>query len=36
MKKIMMMMAAVMLLSSVDANAQGFLKKLKDKVKEKV
>ena len=36
MKKIMMMMAAVMLLSSVDANAQSFLKKLKDKVKEKV
>ena len=31
MKKLMMMLVALLMLSTVDANAQGFLKKLKQK-----
>ena len=36
MKKIVMMMAALLMLSMVDANAQGFLKKLKQKAQQAV
>ena len=36
MKKIVMMMAALLMLSTADANAQGFLKKLKQKAQQAV
>ena len=36
MKKIVMMMAALLMLSTADANAQGFLKKLKQKAQAAV
>ena len=36
MKKIVMMMAALLMLSTADANAQGFLKKLKQKAQQVV
>ena len=36
MKKIVMMMAALLMLSTVDADAQGFLKKLKQKAQQAV
>ena len=36
MKKIIMMMAALLMLSMADANAQGFLNKLKQKAQQAV
>ena len=33
MKKIVMMLAALLVFSTADANAQGFLKKLKPKIR---
>ena len=36
MKKILFLMAALLMLSSADANAQGFLKKLKQKAQQAV
>ena len=36
MKKMMFMLAALLMLSTADANAQGFLKKLKQKAQQAV